>query len=628
MPSDLKVPHMAMNGYDHLPLFGKAPLLTIEHRSSQDGATVDVTGPDGWTCTLHRAEFDARFAALAADPGQAMSRDATLLRTDAPPTGAVRMSETGEPLVSVDASLTVQAAAIGALAEEADHAAHLMEETRKVLRSSVVTVADYVDAAAANAMMTCAAAPAPKRSEAVTAACARAAVDWAPSNFADRFCRDTGIPRSLWKPVRSYETSSAANIASMMDRYAGADLAACIDHAIVMVLNRDVEDVVSAAEIWLEGSDLLSTQSEDGVQADADTPQWALDWRQAWFGDGRWSSAHRRFGNFDILVFEMSDMVHVVAWPSEARPPAQPRRPDEQAPYLGGPFYSLDIDAAAPGGLAEASLIADEGFGTPVRMPWDRFLREFRPFPARVERWVPVQQTRWLDAATANVEAGLVRADRWGRPTIPCALALSAQMFTLRNLGLDDNHIGHILAEGDARLLDPDTPEGQLVDAMLAATVANADDDDFASEEALEELLDRTQDRHREEIAARCRGQAPRVVAKSLGIPPHAWRSKNGMPEREMVAMLVAARDLFGPWRTKIADEPGALTVEAEHAGPLKDWLVNGEMVGTRPTPQGDLIGVRREGCDFLWTEAGGDLVVYGWRSPPQGGAPRDAVLN
>ncbi|MGR6747899.1 hypothetical protein, partial [Aeromonas veronii] len=74
--------------------------------------------------------------------------------------------------------------------------------------------------------------------------------------------------------------------------------------------------------------------------------------------------------------------------------------------------------------------------------------------------------------------------------------------------------------------------------------------------------------------------------------------------------MLVAARDLFGPWETKIADEPGALVIDAEHAGPLKDWLVNGEMVGRRPTPHGDLVGVRREGCDFLWTEAGGDLTV------------------
>jgi hypothetical protein len=619
---------MAANGYDRLPLFGQAPIQAIEHRSTEHGVVVDVTEPDGRTFTLARSEFDARFAVLASSPKSALARDTAVVRTDTPSSGAVRISARGEPVVPVSAPLSAQAAAIGPLAEEADHAAHIAEEARKILRASVVSVAEYIDAAAATAMLTCAAAPAPKRAEAVNAACARAAVDWAPSVFADRFCRDTGIPRSLWKPVRSYETSSAANIASMMDRYAGADLASRIDHAVVMVLNREVEDVVAAAEIWLEGTDLLSTQAEDGEQVDADTPQWALDWRRAWFGDGRWSSAHRRFGIHDILVFEMSDMLHVMAWPTEAPRQAAPRGLDENAPYLSGPCYSLDIDAEAPGGLLEAGLIAEEGFGTPVRLPWDRFLREFRPFPARVERWVRVQPTKWLDACTANVEAGLVRADRWGRPTIPCALPLAAQMFTLRNLGLDDNHIGHILAEGDARLLDADTPEGQLVDALLAATVANADDEDFASEEALEELIDRNQERLREEISARCRGQAPRVVARSLGIPPHAWRSKRGMPEREMVAMLLAARDLFGPWETKIVDEPGALTVDAEHAGPLKDWLVSGEMVGTRPTPKGDLIGVRREGCDFLWTEAGGDLIVYGWRSPPQGGAPDHVVLN
>ncbi|MFC6049691.1 hypothetical protein ACFPYM_17840, partial [Methylobacterium hispanicum] len=464
--------------------------------------------------------------------------------------------------------------------------------------------------------------------EAVAAACARAAADWAPSTFADRFCRDTGIPRSMWKPVRSYEASAAANIASMMDRFAGADLGSCLDRAAVMVLSREYADVVGAAEIWLAGSDLVATSTEEPALASPETPQWALDWRRAWFGDGGWSCAHRRFGPFDILVFEMSDMFQVVSWPTEAGAALPARGADDVAPYLAGPFYTLDVDATSSDPLAAAHLIAEEGFGTPVSIPWDRFLREFRPFPARVERWIAAKPVRWLEAEEANSTAGLVRADRWGRPTVPCALPLAAQMFTLRNLGIDENHIPHILAEGDARLLDPDTPEGQLVDALLSGTVANADEEDFSDEEALEELLDRNQDRLREEISTRCRGQAPRVVAKSIGIPPHAWRSRRGMPEREMVAMLLAARDLFGPWETKIVDDPGALVVDAEHAGPLKDWLVAGEMVGTRPTPQGDLVGVRREGCDFLWTEAGGDLTVFGWRSPPQAGAPTNVVLN
>jgi hypothetical protein len=618
---------MAAKGYDSLPLFGIGPLHRIASRYEVDGR-VALVGPDGSASTMTETEFEAGFQVLVADAGRALPRDASLVRTATPPVGAVRMSEGFEPLVALDVPLAVQAKALLDRPEEAAHAVHLLDETKKVLRASVVPVVGYVDAAAANAVMTCAAAPAAKRAEAVAAACAKAAADWAPSNFADRFCRDTGIPRTMWKPVRSYETSAAANIASMMDRYAGADLASCLDRAAVMVLSREYSEVVGAAEIWLEGSDLLGTETEEAAQPSPDTPQWALDWRRAWFGDGCWSCAHRRFGAFDILVFEMSDMFQVVSWPTEAGAAAAPRRADEAAPYLAGPFYSLDVDAALPGGLEEAHLIAEEGFGTPVSMPWDRFLREFRPFPARVERWIPAQQVRWLDAEEANTTAGLVRADRWGRPTIPCALPLAAQMFTLRNLGMDENHIPHILAEGDARLLDPDTPEGQLVDALLAGTVANADDEDFANEEALDELLDRNQERLRAELAERCRGQAPRVVAKSLGIPPHAWRSKRGMPEREMVAMLVAARDLFGPWETKIADEPGALVIDAEHAGPLKDWLVNGEMVGRRPTPHGDLVGVRREGCDFLWTEAGGDLTVYGWRSPPQAGAPAGAVLN
>lgn len=628
MMPESRVPYMAAKGHDSSPLFCTGPLYGISSRGGATGGNVALVAPDGAAFDMPRTEFEARFQVLAADPGRALPRDAAVIRTDAPPEGAIRMSEGYEPLIALNAPLVAQAAALLDRPDEAGHAVHLVEETKRVLRGSVVSVADYVEAAAANAVMTCSVAPAAKRAEAVAAACARAAADWAPSNFADRFCRDTGIPRSMWKPVRSYETSAAANIASMMDRFAGADLASCLDRAAVMVLNREYAEVVEAAEIWLEGSDLLASRTEEPAQPTSDTPQWALEWRRAWFGDGRWSCAHRRFGAFDILVFEMSDMFQVVSWPTEAGAAAGAVHPDEDAPYLVGPFYSLDVDAELPGGLGEAHLIAEEGFGTPVSVPWDRFLREFRPFPARVERWIPAQPIRWLDAVEANVTAGLVRADRWGRPTIPCALPLATQMFTLRNLGMDENHIPHILAEGDARLVDPDTPEGQLVDALLAGTVANADDEDFANEEALDELLDRNQERLRVEIAARCRGQAPRVVAKSLGIPPHAWRSKRGMPEREMVAMLVAARDLFGPWETKISDEPGALVVDAEHSGPLKDWLVNGEMIGRRPTPHGDLIGVRREGCDFLWTEAGGDLTVYGWRSPPQAGAPAGAVLN
>lgn len=185
---------MAANGYDRLPLFGQAPIQAIEHRSTEYGAVVDVTGPDGRTFTLDRSEFDARFAVLASSPKSALARDAAVVRTDAPSSGAVRMSGRGEPVVPVSAPLSAQAAAIGPLAEEADHAAHIADEARKILRASVVSVAEYVDAAAATAMLTCAAAPAPKRAEAVNAACARAAVDWAPSVFADRFCRDTGIP--------------------------------------------------------------------------------------------------------------------------------------------------------------------------------------------------------------------------------------------------------------------------------------------------------------------------------------------------------------------------------------------------------------------------------------------------
>lgn len=619
---------MAAHGYGSLPLFATGPIHRIASRDESEAGRVVLVDPDGAAVVLSGAEFEARFQTLAADGGRALPRDAALVRTGAPPDGAIRMSEGYVPLIAVDASLVAQATALLDRPEEASHAAHLLEETKKTLRGSVVTASGYVEAAASSAIMTCAVAPAAKRAEAVAAACARAAADWAPSTFADRFCRDTGIPRSMWKPVRSYEASAAANIASMMDRFAGAQLGSCLDRAAVMVLSREYADVVDAAEIWLAGSDLIATSTEQPALAAPDTPQWALEWRRAWFGDGGWSCAHRRFGPFDILVFEMSDLFQVVSWPTEAGAALPAARSEDDAPYLAGPFYTLDVDAASPDPLAAAHLIAEEGFGTPVSIPWDRFLREFRPFPARVERWIPAQPVRWLDAEEANSTAGLVRADRWGRPTIPCALPLAAQMFTLRNLGIDENHIPHILAEGDARLLDPDTPEGQLVDALLSGTVANADEEDFSNEEALEELLDRNQDRLREEISTRCRGQAPRVVAKSVGIPPHAWRSRRGMPEREMLAMLLAARDLFGPWETKIVDEPGALVVDAEHAGPLKDWLVAGEMVGMRPTPQGDLVGVRREGCDFLWTEAGGDLTVFGWRSPPQAGAPSDVVLN